>query len=724
MRRVRPAQVPPPPRTARLYGRARTLAEIRAALDRGAVVTLIGPHGVGKSELALHVLATTEGDEHVFVDLLTARDDDDVLAAIAAALDVRACLQMSAAVREALVSRGGLLVLDRCQHLPGIAELVRALRVERRPPILCTSTAPLGAADERAITVEPLDLVDAIDLFNSRSGREPESSRDQALVRDLVSLCGCVPAAIELCAASGEAPLQLLRELESRVQRDRELTEVITWSLDRLDRVSCTALSRASLIEGPFTLATFEAIVELPSDVASPTVLSTLAERGLVTKSSRSDAPFVIAPTVRRIAESRLGDRERLATLQCHARHFAHHFADDIVTRSRERADLVAAHQVALVDPLLAAEASLLSRALLPVLRRHGALEVARAVEEVSTAPNDPLAEAERLLDRGEIAAAAARFRDAALDPQRKLWALRGLAESLRRKGALDEARVTVERALSLGRDIGDLLTLRGAIALDRGDLRSARADLVEALTILGEGRDERAAAAATTLLAEVQAEEGLDETTTLDSALDLARRAGDLRAMARVELLRAVRAMSEGRLDLARVHVDAVEQYGGSTALRDVIRARGDQRDVESDDPLVRAHLERARARLAAVRGEPIHALVEPTDRLARRTLAPAKCAIARDGSRALDVELAHRPTLKNIVAALLRARIEHPGRAVSTTDLFAAGWPGERIPPGAKGDRARAAIQALRDLGLRGHIVTLSGGWALDPERAYDVR
>ena len=106
MPRVRPAQAPPPPRTARLLGRDRTLADIRQGLERGAIVTLVGPHGVGKSELALHVLATREGDEHVFVDLLHARDDDDVVAAIAAALDVRVCTDALAAVREALIARG------------------------------------------------------------------------------------------------------------------------------------------------------------------------------------------------------------------------------------------------------------------------------------------------------------------------------------------------------------------------------------------------------------------------------------------------------------------------------------------------------------------------------------------------------------------------------------------------------------------------------------------
>jgi tetratricopeptide (TPR) repeat protein len=728
---------------------------MRAALARGAVVTLVGPHGVGKSELALHLLATPHpfvGDEHVFVDLLAARDEEDVVATIAAALDVRACNEPVAAVREALIARGGLLVLDRCHHVSRIGDVVRALRVDGRPAIVCTSTGPLGVPDERAIVVDPLDPLNAIELFLLRSGQAIDSSRDTALVRELVALCGGVPLAIELCAASDESPLQILRELETRVPRDAELPEVVRWSIERLDRVSRSALSRASVIEGSFTLAAFEEIVDVP---AAPAVLSALATRGLVARSPRGDARFVIVPIVRTLAEAELTDDDRRRTLQRHATYFAAHYASDVVTRSRERADLLVAHQFALVDPELGPTARALAIALSPVLRRHGPLSVARAVVEATlTIADDPLLRMERFaldpsiarepakearvallageafLDRDEAASALSVFRDAARDPSFAMMALRGSSEALRRLGRLAEARENVERALSLAchrdqpTEIGDLLTLRGAIALEEGELRAARADLVEALTILGEGRDERAAAAATIALAEVQAEEGIDAMPTLSSAADLARRAGDLRAIARVEQLRAIQAIAEGQLDRARACLDAAERFERAPLLRDVLRARGDQRDVTSDSPLVRAHLDRARVRLALVRSEPIPAIADVAqNRVARRTLGPAKCAIARDGARALDLDLERRPTLKKIVATLLRARIEEPGRAVPGSELFAAGWPGERIPAAAQGDRVRAALQALRDLGMRGHIVTLPGGWALDPDRAYDV-
>ncbi len=736
------------------------MEEIRSALACNSVVSLVGPHGVGKSELALHVLATTDGDEHVFVDLLSARDRDDIVAALAAALDVRVCDDPIAAIRSALIARGGMIVLDRCHHLDSTAEVVRALRVDGRPPIVCTSTRPLGIVDERVIAIDPLDPFAGAELYSARTAHPPESPREHSAVRDLVTLCGGIPLAIELCAAWPESPLQLLRQLELRVGRDRELRDIVFYSIERLDSVSRAALSRASLIEGTFTFAAFEAIAELPSDVAPLSILSDLAERGLVARAPRAESGFIILPIVRTIAESLLDDADRLRTMQRHARFFATHYPADVVALSRERADLLAAYQAALVDPELTNVAVVIARALGPVLRRHGPLELARGVVEATLAiaddsllrverfaldesvaldsqrhPRGALLAGEALLDRDRPAAALPLLRHAATEQELAVLALRGAAEALRRLEQLDEAQQIAERALFLARrrdrptEVGDVLTLRGSIALDRDELRAARADLVEALTILGEGRDERAAAAAMLTLADVQAEEGTDPTTTLDCAADLARRAGDLCALERVEILRAVHALTDGDLDRARACLDAAGPRPPlAVALREVVRARGDDRGFSPSSPLGIVHLERARARLALVRGEPAPPVQEPkTSRLSRRTLLAAKRAIARDGSRArfpgVDLDLDRRATLKNVVAAFLRTRVEEPGRAVTTAELFAAGWPKERVPPAVQADRVHAALQALRDLGMRGQIVTLPGGWALDPGRTYDV-
>jgi DNA-binding winged helix-turn-helix (wHTH) protein len=60
--------------------------------------------------------------------------------------------------------------------------------------------------------------------------------------------------------------------------------------------------------------------------------------------------------------------------------------------------------------------------------------------------------------------------------------------------------------------------------------------------------------------------------------------------------------------------------------------------------------------------------------------------------------VEVSDRPSLRNVLRALLDAR----GAPVESAVLIAAGWPGERIREDAARNRLRVAIATLRKLGL----------------------
>jgi hypothetical protein len=199
--------------------------------------------------------------------------------------------------------------------------------------------------------------------------------------------------------------------------------------------------------------------------------------------------------------------------------------------------------------------------------------------------------------------------------------------------------------------------------------------------------------------LADAQEADAIAADDTIASARVLARRAGDLELLGRANALDASRALRRGELATARALLENVEGPLGE-AMRGCLDAL---RACRSYEPPATPSIAR----------------------LVRR--ARPSYSIARDGSRAVlptgPLVLDKRPVLRKLLQAFVSKRVESPGAPLAVADLFAAGWPGERVPGNVQGDRVHASLQALRDLGLRGYIVTLSGGWALDPDRAFDV-
>lgn len=79
--------------------------------------------------------------------------------------------------------------------------------------------------------------------------------------------------------------------------------------------------------------------------------------------------------------------------------------------------------------------------------------------------------------------------------------------------------------------------------------------------------------------------------------------------------------------------------------------------------------------------------------------------------------VSLRRARAARLILAALVRARLDAPGVALPLAALFAAGWPGERIAPGAAANRVYVTLTRLKNLGLRTLILSRDDGFVLDP-------
>ncbi|MGH3185305.1 MAG: AAA family ATPase, partial [Streptosporangiaceae bacterium] len=149
-------------------GRERELGELRRMLRHVRALTLCGPGGIGKTRLALRVLAAAV-DEFpggvCFVELADLRYPDQVASRVAAVTGVseEAGRPLAETLADALWPRRMLLALDNCEHLiEACAQLSRHL-LAGSPGLrlLTTSREPLRIAAETIWRVPPLSMAPA-----------------------------------------------------------------------------------------------------------------------------------------------------------------------------------------------------------------------------------------------------------------------------------------------------------------------------------------------------------------------------------------------------------------------------------------------------------------------------------------------------------------------------------------------------------------------------------
>ena len=143
----------PRPRTS-LVGREEDIDSVLSFVqDEDALVTLLGPGGVGKTRLAVEVgsrvAESFRGQVH-FCDLVPVSDADDVAELVAEIVGARRQPGMSLtdSIADYLGGRQDLVVLDNCEHIIDAARyLVERLIGGVDVYVLATSREPLGLAD-------------------------------------------------------------------------------------------------------------------------------------------------------------------------------------------------------------------------------------------------------------------------------------------------------------------------------------------------------------------------------------------------------------------------------------------------------------------------------------------------------------------------------------------------------------------------------------------------
>src|SRR5215470_16872660 len=191
-------------------------------LHRTRALTLCGPGGIGKTRLALRLLAAAAAefpDGVWFVELADLRQPELVVSRIASVIGIseEAGRPLLETLGDALRPRRLLLALDNCEHLlDACAEVGRHLLASAPGlRLLATSREPLSVAAETIWRVQPLSVntaigpgigrPEAVQLFADRAAASrPGFTVGPGNIAAVTSICRALdgmPLAIELAAA-------------------------------------------------------------------------------------------------------------------------------------------------------------------------------------------------------------------------------------------------------------------------------------------------------------------------------------------------------------------------------------------------------------------------------------------------------------------------------------------------------------------------------------------
>jgi predicted ATPase/DNA-binding CsgD family transcriptional regulator len=352
----------------RFIGREQELGDLRHILDGTRALTLCGAGGIGKTRLALQILATVADDfaDGVWlIELGDLREPRLVIPRVASAIGVlgepgRPLIDTLAA---ALAPRRILLALDNCEHLieacahlcqkllassPALRVMATSQEPLRMPGEVVRQVPPLSVPPEMA-PAEPAGLLgyDAIRLFADRAAAaRPGFTLTQHNARAVTAICRAldgVPLAIELAAAriGALSPEQIAARLGDRFAllgsgdrtappRQRTLRATLDWSHALLNSQEQALLRRLSVFAG-WSLEMAEQVCA-DADLPAAEVLdltSGLVDKSLVVVEPEvlGQARYRLLDTIRDYAAERLASSGESAAAALRLRDYTLRFA-------------------------------------------------------------------------------------------------------------------------------------------------------------------------------------------------------------------------------------------------------------------------------------------------------------------------------------------------------------------------------------------------------------
>ena len=562
-------------RSSSFVGRTRELREIGELLrlEDVRLLTLTGAAGSGKTRLALEVTSALEGEPTGAVVVELGRITDARLVARAIAGEFKVKERPGQRAREALLEflhdRRTLLLLDNFEHVLSAAPLVREL-LAGAPGVrvLVTSRAPLDVPEERVYQVPALELPDpsrrtslarlrrteAIRLFLDRAqAARPDFELSETNALSVVELCvrlDGLPLALELAAARCNvlSPRALLERLDSRLdllraapgsgvsERQWTLRAAIEWSYELLAPAQQQLFTSLGVFVGGFTLGAAELVADRPDSDILEGVDSLLRNNLLTTEHARGDEPRLgMLETIREYALERLAARGDGEAVRRRHADFC------LVLAEQAEPGLLGPEQREWLERLDAERHNI-----------RAALSWALQAGEADVGLRIGYALWRYWQVRSHVAEGRERMEDLLAlgsgSPAARAKAQTQIANLALNQGDLETARRMLDESLEVHRQTGDdrmvatALGLRSVVTLRSGDIDTALAETRETLDAARRAGHAYMESAALWQVGVCLAARGeLDEAErTLAEAVDLARRLGDARSVGNTQRSRA----------------------------------------------------------------------------------------------------------------------------------------------------------------------------------------
>lgn len=345
---------------AQFFGRGEAMASLRGALGPGAVLTVVGPPGVGKSRVADRLFDAVRDDRRLRVSLASQGGPPSFAIARAMGLSLaraRTEAAVDSLVSEALAERGPVLLLldDVDDAAAAVAQgLPRWRAAAPKAQVVVTARQALSLPGERLVSMPGLAPEAAVELLDHHL---TDRVLDEPRSRRLAARLEHSPLALRLVAPllALQGVDNVLRQLDEAQDERTEYTldAAIALAFDNLLPDEQSVLGQACVFLAPFSMSAAESVLQLDDGDAAD-ALAGLVLSGLVEVEPGSPRRLSVPRRVRELLSAR---RLHRPARERHATWFAARAAQAALSRdtpgwhwwkarvAEERADLLAAYE-------------------------------------------------------------------------------------------------------------------------------------------------------------------------------------------------------------------------------------------------------------------------------------------------------------------------------------------------------------------------------------------